>query len=62
MYEYQFVKVAAVWRGTVLDTSNYEATVDEYARAGWRLVQLVINNPLLGLREHTLIFERPRSY
>jgi len=59
VYEYQFVKVAAVWHGTILDTANYEATVDEYARGGWRLVQLLIYNPMLGLREHNLIFERP---
>ena len=61
MYEYKFVKVPAVYRGTVLVSSSYEATVEEYACNGWRFVQMIFGNPLItGYREHNLIFERAK--
>jgi Domain of unknown function (DUF4177) len=59
MYEYEFVRVTMKWKWTRLDTPAYEKVVQERAQQGWRLVQVVIEQPMYIPNEYTLIFERP---
>jgi hypothetical protein len=60
MFEYEFVRVKAPALGVRADgPADYQAVIDQKAQAGWRFVQLVIEQPALIVEHYTLIFERP---
>ena len=61
-YEYKFVRIGEGWLGVKKEAKlTYQDTVDEYARKGWRLVQVFAP----GISGHgvakyfELILERP---
>lgn len=56
-YTYTFVRVP-VRVGAKQTEPAYEATIHEYAKQGWRFVQLVIEVPAVVPTEYVLIFER----
>ncbi|MDX9754584.1 MAG: DUF4177 domain-containing protein [bacterium] len=60
-YEYQFVRLGEGWLGVRKDAQyTYQQKVQEYARDGWRLVQIF--SPGIGAygtaKYYELIFER----
>jgi hypothetical protein len=66
MYEYKFERMAAnqfTLSGFQVDESVYQNVIREYARSGWRLVQ-IFAPPLTSQgrpKFYEMIFERPVS-
>ena len=61
MYEYEFVRCPIQFaRGHGVQTQSYRSVIEEYARKGWRLVQVLVQVPAAVPSEYELIFERPR--
>lgn len=59
LLEYEFVRSDVVWkRGVVVDAEGYQSIVRERAADGWRLVQILVENPAASVSEYVLIFER----
>ncbi|MBP1994418.1 DUF4177 domain-containing protein [Paenibacillus eucommiae] len=58
MYEYKYVETSL---GGLFSSSTYEETIDEHAKDGWRLVQILAKNYNGHGRPttHEIIFERP---
>ncbi|MER3482228.1 MAG: DUF4177 domain-containing protein [Meiothermus sp.] len=62
MYEYKFVRVPVKFtRSNVLDPATYTEAVTEHAAQGWRLVQILVENPAASVSEYVLIFERQKA-
>ncbi len=57
MYTYTFVTVPVAHGRN--ETPPYQQMIAEYARQGWRFVQLVVAIPAAIPTEYTLVFERP---
>ena len=58
-YEYKFVKLAApmfLWSAPA--DGGYERVVEDYAKQGWRLVQ-ILKVPFAVRNTYELILERP---
>ncbi|MCB9767617.1 MAG: DUF4177 domain-containing protein [Candidatus Omnitrophica bacterium] len=60
-FEYKFVRLGEGWMGARKSaTQEYQRTIEEHARQGWRLVQIFA--PGLGVygsaKFYELIFER----
>jgi hypothetical protein len=59
MFEYKFVRCNVVFgKGGKVDPVNYETKIREYASQGWRLVQILVENPPVIPSEYIIIFER----
>lgn len=56
MFEYDFVTQPTTW-----GMSEYHEVVHERSRQGWRLVQVLVEQPAAIASEYVLIFERPAS-
>ncbi|WP_425147688.1 DUF4177 domain-containing protein [Deinococcus sp.] len=61
MYEYRFVRVPVMYKSVQIDAGGYQEAVRQHAERGWRLVQVLVENPAAIPTEHVLIFERPRT-
>jgi hypothetical protein len=61
MYEYKFVRVPVKYLRDGMDPQTYQTAVEEHARDGWRLVQVLVENPAAIPTEYVLILERPRA-
>jgi hypothetical protein len=60
MFEYAFVQVTLTFiRSNKIDRSSYQSVIEENAKNGWRLVQVLVETPAAMPSEYTLIFERP---
>ncbi|GGQ94241.1 DUF4177 domain-containing protein [Deinococcus ruber] len=59
MYDYQFVRVPITYRSGQIESASYQEVTAQHAREGWRLVQILIENPAAVAAEYVLIFERP---
>jgi hypothetical protein len=60
MFAYEFVRVKAPVLGVKADgLAGYQSVIHEQAQAGWRFVQLVIEQPAIIADHYMLIFERP---
>jgi Domain of unknown function (DUF4177) len=56
IYEYKFIKLKiSIWTGK--PKQNHQEIIQDHARQGWRLVQIV--QPIHGHYEMEMIFERP---
>lgn len=53
MLDYSFVRQDA--------TSGYQELVHHKARQGWRLVQVLVEQPAVMVSEYVVIFERPSA-
>ena len=61
MYEYAFVRCPIRFeKGSAVETDGYRRVIEDQARRGWRLVQVLIQVPAAVPSEYELIFERPR--
>ena len=58
MFTYQFLRHRVGRRGVTIDDS-YQGVIAEQARAGWRLVQVLVEEPAAVVTEYVLVFERP---
>ncbi|NLH18109.1 MAG: DUF4177 domain-containing protein [Phycisphaerae bacterium] len=61
-FEYKFVRMGEGWLGVKKsETQNYQQIVDQYAREGWRLVQIFTpGTGAYGISKYfELILERP---
>ena len=61
MYDYVFVRVPVTYRGGQIEAASYQAAIRQQAEEGWRLVQVMVENPAAVPTEYILIFERPRQ-
>ncbi|AKG19993.1 DUF4177 domain-containing protein [Calothrix sp. 336/3] len=61
MQEYKFVRVPLNYDQKSTLTSHLEISVNEHAQEGWRLVQILVENPAAVPFEYVVIFERPRG-
>jgi hypothetical protein len=61
MYEYTFVHCAInLAKAGKIDSPSYQTIIHEHAVQGWRLVQILIENPAVIPGEYVIIFERSR--
>lgn len=58
MLEYEFVRHDVAWRRGVVDAEAYQSVVHERAANGWRLVQILVENPAASVGQYVMIFER----
>jgi Domain of unknown function (DUF4177) len=59
MFEYKFVRCTVVFgKGGKVDPENYETKIREHASQGWRLVQILVENPPVIPSDYVIIFER----
>lgn len=60
MFEYAFVTVPVNYgsKASPSQSGSYQAVIVDHARQGWRLVQVLVENPAAVPTEYTLIFER----
>lgn len=58
MPQYEFVRHDVVWKGASVDPRSYQAVVHQRAKEGWRLVQILVENPAASVSHYVLIFER----
>lgn len=56
MFEYDFVTQPTTW-----GSRDYQDVVHERARSGWRLVQVLVEQPAAVAGEYVLVFERPAA-
>jgi hypothetical protein len=55
-YEYKFTKLKYDWWGR--EPKNYKEIIEEHAREGWRLNQILAPSGYYGTTYFELIFER----
>ena len=60
MTNVKFVRVKVTYKGTAVDSSDYERAVLEHAAQGWDLVQIFVENPAACATEHVLIFKQTK--
>jgi len=63
MFEYKTVRCPAQFsRSGKIDPANYEQTIQQHAKEGYRLVQIFLENPAAIPSEYVLIFERANTH
>ncbi len=60
MYTYRFLRHEVRRCGRAVDES-YQQVVAEQARAGWRLVQVLVEEPAAMVTSYVLVLERPAA-
>lgn len=59
MYEYAFIRTPIKFgKAGKIDPSSHQSVIEEHASQGWRLVQILIENPAAIPGEYVIIFER----
>ena len=61
MFEYKFVECKAQFKGGAASPEPVREVVEQHAREGWRLVQVLVLNPAAVASRYEVIFERLRS-
>ena len=54
----EFVRVKARYRNGRIDPASYQDAVAEHARLGWRLVQILVENPAAVVDEYVLVLAK----
>jgi len=58
MYEYKFVRVSAKNKKGLVDITHCEAEIATQAKQGWRLVQILVENPPIIPDEYMIVLEK----
>jgi Domain of unknown function (DUF4177) len=59
MYDYTFIRCPITFgKAGKIDPASYQAVIAEHVAKGWRLVQVLIENPAMIPSEYVIIFER----
>jgi hypothetical protein len=59
MYEYTFVRCPVTFlKAGKINEVSYREVIKEHAAQGWRLVQMLVENPAAVPSEYMVIFER----
>ncbi len=59
VFEYQFVRHEVRRNRSQIDDQCYQQVIAEQASLGWRLVQILVEEPAAVVSTYVLIFERP---
>jgi hypothetical protein len=57
MYEYAFIRCPIKYKAGKIDATIYQSVIEEHAAQGWRLVQILVENPAAPV-DYVVIFEQ----